>query len=418
MKISNGIHKKSKIKDIKAREILDSRGNPTVEVDLITEFSLSRASVPSGASVGKYEAKELRDKGKRYHGKGVSKAVENINKIIGPKLKNKNLLKQKEIDEIMINLDGTKNKSLLGANAILAVSMAVCRAGAATDNQSLWQYISQINGEQFFSKLSLPCFNIINGGMHAGNNLDFQEFMVMPQFEKFSLNLQAGSEIYYSLKEILKKDFGKSSINIGDEGGFAPDILTPEQALDLIMKAIKVSGYENKVNIAIDVAASEFYQKGKYNKKTRDEMIDYYLEIIEKYPIISIEDPLNENDFKGFSTLTEKCGDKISIIGDDLLVTNIERIKQAQAKKSCNGLLLKINQIGTISEAIKAVKMAQSYNWKIMVSHRSGETTDDFIADLAVGIGADYIKSGAPSRGERVAKYNQLLRIEEEFNKI
>ncbi len=409
-----------KIKSIKAREILDSRGNPTVEVELLTNLGNFLASAPSGASVGKYEAKELRDGGERYKGKGALKAIKNIEEIIAPKLIGVEINNQKEIDEILISLDGTKDKSNLGANAILPVSMAVCRAGAAVQNLSLHRYIEKSIGETYgnYGKMPRPCFNIINGGAHAGNDLDFQEFMIMPQLETFSLNLQAGSEIYHTLKEILKRDFGKTAINVGDEGGFAPNLSTTEQALDLIMKAVERAGYENNAKIALDVAASEFYENKKYGVKTRDEMIDYYLELITKYPIISIEDPFNEDDFKGFSILMDRCGDKINIIGDDLLVTNIERIKQAQEKRACNGLLLKINQIGVITEAIEAAKIAKLYNWKIMVSHRSGETNDDFIADLAVGINAEYIKAGPPARGERVAKYNRLLKIEEEIHPI
>ena len=435
--------KNSKIRKIKAREILDSRGNPTIEVELFTDIDSFLASVPSGVSTGKHEAKELRDEGKRYKGKGVLKAIKNIEEIIAPKLKGLEIDNQKKIDEILINLDSTKNKSNLGANAILPVSMAVCRAGAATKNFSLYKYITQLYRNEgsassfaapyprptrsslrntaLIFHLPRPAFNIINGGAHAGNDLDFQEFMIVPNFKEFSKNLQAGSEIYHTLKEILKKDFGKTAVNVGDEGGFAPNLSTAEQALDLIMKAIKVSDYENKINIALDVAASEFYKDGKYREKTRDEMIDYYLKLIKKYPIISIEDPFDQDDFRGWEKLSSKLkvkSSKFLIIGDDLLVTNPERIKIAKEKNLCNGLLLKINQIGTISEAIEAAKITQSFNWKIMVSHRSGETNDDFIADLSVGIGADYIKSGAPARGERVAKYNRLLKIEQELNYV
>ncbi len=404
----------SKIKEIKAREILDSRGNPTVEVELITDMGSFFASVPSGASVGKYEAKELRDGGGRYKGKGVLKAIKNIEEIIAPKLKGLEVGNQKEIDEILISLDETEDKSNLGANAILPVSMAVCRAGAIAQNFSLYKYIAFLVDNSFKIILPKPSFNIINGGVHAGNNLDFQEFMVIPQFEKFSENLRVGSEIYHTLKKILKDNFGEDSTNVGDEGGFAPNLSSTEQALDLTMETIQVSGYKDRINIALDVAASEFYENEKYSGKTSGEMVEYYLGLVEKYPIISIEDPFDEDDFEGFSALKEKC-ESINIIGDDLLVTNIKRIELAQEKKACNGLLLKINQIGTITEAIKAVKKAQFYQWKIMTSHRSGETNDDFIADLAVGIGSDYIKSGAPARGERVAKYNRLLKIEEEI---
>ena len=407
-----------KIKDIKAREILDSRGNPTVEVELITENGLFLASVPSGASVGRYEAKEIRDGEDRYRGKGVLEAIRNIEKTITPNLKDIEINSQRQVDEILISIDGTKDKSNLGANAILPISMAICRALASAKNTPLYRYIDEIyetasKGEVL--KLPTPCFNIINGGSHAGNNLDFQEFMIIPQLESFSLNLQAGSEIYHNLKDVLKKDFGKDAINVGDEGGFAPNLNLAEEALDLTIRAIGISGYRDRVNIALDVAASEFYKNGKYGMRSRDEMIQYYLELIEKYPITSIEDPFNEDDFEGFSILTGRSGKEVDIVGDDLLVTNIERIEIAQKKEACNGLLLKVNQIGTVTEALEAAKLARLNNWKIMVSHRSGETNDDFIADLAVGISADYIKSGAPARGERVVKYNRLLKIEDEI---
>ena len=407
-----------KIKDIKAREILDSRGNPTVEVELITENGLFLASVPSGASVGRYEAKEIRDGEDRYRGKGVLEAIRNIEKTITPNLKDIEINSQRQVDEILISIDGTKDKSNLGANAILPISMAICRALASAKNTPLYRYIDEIYETAFKGevlKLPTPCFNIINGGSHAGNNLDFQEFMIIPQLESFSLNLQAGSEIYHNLKDVLKKDFGKDAINVGDEGGFAPNLNLAEEALDLTIRAIGISGYRDRVNIALDVAASEFYKNGKYGMRSRDEMVQYYLELIEKYPITSIEDPFNEDDFEGFSILTGRSGKEVDIIGDDLLVTNIERIEIAQKKEACNGLLLKVNQIGTVTEALEAAKLARLNNWKIMVSHRSGETNDDFIADLAVGISADYIKSGAPARGERVVKYNRLLKIEDEI---
>ena len=302
--------KNSKIKNIKAREILDSRGNPTVEVELFTDMGNFLASVPSGASVGKYEAKELRDGGERYKGKGVLKAIKNIEEITAPKLKGLEVNNQKKIDEILIALDGTKDKSNLGVNAILPVSMAVCRAGAASQNLALYQYIEKYIGATYVLApiffLPTPCFNIINGGKHAGNDLDFQEFMIVPGFKEFSKNLQAGSEVYHSLKEILKKEFGETAINVGDEGGFAPPIKDPEEALDLIMKAIKISGYQDKIKIALDVAASEFYKNEKYREKTSDEMIDYYLKLIKKYPIISLEDPFDQDDFEGWQKLNSK----------------------------------------------------------------------------------------------------------------
>lgn len=386
-----------KIKKIKAREILDSRGNPTIEVELLTDFGSFLASVPAGASVGRYEAPIVE----------VKQAIKNIDEIISPRLKDEDPQKQEEIDNF---LDPIK----FGANTTTGVSLVICRAGAASRNQYLWQYISDISKEKI--ALPVPCFNIINGGAHAGNDLDFQEFMIAPQFENYYQNLQAGSGVYHNLKKILKREFGESAINVGDEGGFAPNLSVAEQALDLIMKAIKIAGYEDKISIALDLAASEFYQNGRYGYRSQVEMIEYYLKLIERYPIISLEDPFDQDDFQGFSQLMSRLDkNKIKIIGDDLLVTKIERIKLAQEKNACNGLLLKINQIGTVSAAIEAAKLARSYAWKIMVSHRSGESNDDFIADLAVGIGADYIKSGGPARGERVAKYNRLLKIEEEL---
>jgi len=417
--------KNSKIHSIKAREILDSRGNPTVEVDLETNLGIFRASVPSGASRGKYEAVELRDGGKRYHGMGVLKAVRNVNEIITPKLKGKDVTRQKEIDELLIKLDGTENKSKLGANAILAVSMAVCRAGAAAKNLSLYQYIFhqffQCNEERARYILPRPCFNIINGGAHAGNELDFQEFMIVPQGKIFSKNLQIASEIYQELKNLIKKKYIDLAINVGDEGGFAPPIKLPQEAIELILEAAKKLNYE--IKIILDVAASKFFKNGKYKMKigvfTRDGLLRYYEKLIKNYPILGLEDPLAEDDWEGWEKLISNSQFLISkplVIGDDLTVTNPKRIELAQEKKACNAAIIKINQIGTVTEAIEAANLAKSYGWKIMVSHRSGETCDDFISDLAVGIGADFIKSGAPARGERVAKYNRLLKIEKEIH--
>jgi len=386
------------IKSIKAKEILDSRKNPTVEVELETDKGVFKASVPSGASRGKYEAVELRDKGKAYQGMGVSKAVKNINKVIGPKVKNKDEANQKEIDELMIKLDGTKNKSKLGANAILPVSMAVCRAGAKSKSIPLYRYINQ-----FFKgsiKIPRPCFNILNGGAHADNDLDIQEFMIVPNKGSFSENFQTGKDIYHNLKNILNKEIGKKGIVIGDEGGFAPPINDVKQALVLIMKAAK--GYD--IKIGLDCAASQI-KKGKYD-------VDLYKELVKDYPIIFFEDPFAEDDWEGFKRITKELN--VIVVGDDLLTTNIERIKQAKAKKACNGAIIKINQIGTITETFQAIELAKSYKWKIIISHRSGETTDSFIADLAVGSGAQFIKSGAPYKKERLAKYNRLLKIENE----
>ena len=397
----------SKIKSIKAREILDSRGNPTVEVDLVTVDGLFRASVPSGSSTGKHESFELRDeKKKRYQGRGVQKAVQNINKVLAPKLKGMLVTRQDKVDESMIELDGTENKSRLGANAILGVSMAVCRAGAAAKKMSLWKWISKLaDSKPGFPK---PCFNIINGGKHAGNDLEFQEFMIVPQFNGFSKNLQAGVEIYHVLKELLRKEYGEAAVNLGDEGGFSPSLKFPVQALNLVLIAVKKAGYFRKVKIAIDIAASEI-KPGKYD-------LGFYSDLIKQYPIISLEDPFSEEDYKGFSSITKKLGKKVIIIGDDFLATNPKRIARAQEEKACNGLLLKLNQIGSVTEALQSFNLAKAFGWKITVSHRSGETLDSFISDLAVGLGADFIKAGAPARGERIAKYNRLLRIEEEIH--
>jgi len=423
-----------KIKKIKAREILDSQGNPTVEADLFTDLGFFRASVPSGVSKGEYEAEELRDGGKRYQGLGVLKAVKNINEIIAPKLKGKNVIKQKEIDDLLIELDGTKQKSKLGANAILAVSMAACRAGAAgaagAAGLPLYKYINQIYSGQKKINLGLPipCFLMIEGGLHAGNDLDFQEFMVVPRFGSFKENLRIGSEIYHTLKLVLMKKYGEFATNIGYEGGFVPPLKKSEEVLNLLILAIEKAGekkgmeFSNKVKIILDAAASVFYQKGIYKfekrKLTRKELENFYLKLFEKYPILVIEDPFSQNDLQGWEQLNSKFkiqNSKILIIGDDLTVTNPERIKMAKEKELCNAIIIKPNQIGTVSETLEAVKRAKSYGWKVFVKHRSGETNDDFIADLAVGIEADGIMAGAPCRGERVAKYNRLLKIEEEI---
>jgi enolase len=415
-----------KIKSIKAREILDSRGNPTVEVELETDFGKFFASVPSGASKGKYEAVELRDGGKRYFGKGVKKAIKNIEEIISKKLKGFDVTKQKEIDQILIELDGTENKSKLGANAICGVSLAVCKAGAQAKRLPLYKYIRtlyDIRNTQY--NIPRPSFNIINGGAHAGNDLDFQEFMVSPKGKSFSENLRIGAEIYHKLKEIIAKKYGKLATNLGDEGGFAPPIKDPEIAIKLILEAAKSLNYQEKVSIILDVAASQFFDGKKYKTKIGNfsgkELANFYLKLIKKYPIEGIEDPFVQDDFESWKNLTsnlEHLTSNILIIGDDLTVTNPKRIKLAKEKGLCNAIIVKINQIGTVAETIEAVKLAKSFGWKIMVSHRSGETTDDFISDFAVGIGADFIKSGAPARGERVAKYNRLLKIEEELKSL
>jgi len=413
-----------KIKKIKANEILDSRGNPTLQVKVETEKGFFVSSVPSGASKGKNEAVELRDGGKRYFGKGVKKAVEKVNDVISKRLKGFDVSRQKEIDEILIELDGTQNKSKLGANSICGVSLAVCKAGANAKNLPLYKYIRMLCGLGATTyKIPMPSFNIINGGAHAGNDLDFQEFMVCAKGKRFSENLRVGVEIYHKLREMILKKYGKLAINVGDEGGFSPPIDSPGVAIDLISKAIKGLNYQKKASIFLDVAASHFFDGTLYKTKVKNfdgkELANFYFELIEKYQIESIEDPFSQEDFDSwryfFSKIKEKHINTL-IMGDDLTVTNPERIKMAHQKNLCNAVIIKINQIGTVTEAIEAVKLARSFGWKIMVSHRSGETTDDFIADLAVGVDADFIKAGAPARGERVAKYNRLLEIEEEIS--
>ena len=391
-----------KIKSIRAREILNSRCEFTIEAEVETEKGVFTASVPAGASKGKYEAKAIES----------SKAVENIEKIIAPKLIGQDSTGQEKIDEILIKLDNTKDKSNLGANAILAVSMACCRAGASSRNLSLFQHIKEIKNWL----MPIPCFNILNGGAHAGNDLDIQEFMIVPQEKTFKENLKIGVKIYQILKQILNEKFGKSATNLGDEGGFAPDIKKTEQALDLIMQASELAGYSEKIKIGLDCAATQFYKDNSYKlegEKNRKELLEFYKDMANKYPILFFEDPFAEDDIQGFAEIM-KIGNPIeNIIADDLTVTNPEKIKMAKDKKLCNGIILKPNQIGTVTEAIESGELAKKFGWKIIVSHRSGDTCDDFISDLAVGISADFIKSGAPARGERISKYNRLLRIEE-----
>ncbi len=396
---------------LKAIEILDSRGNPTVKAILTTPYGIFEASVPSGASTGKNEAKELRDKDlKRYNGKGVLKAVENIEKIIAPKILKIDFKNQEKIDKTLIDLDKTKDKSKLGANAILAVSMVVCRAGAALKKIPLYSHINDLSKGEI--RMPIPFFNVVNGGKHAFNSLDIQEFMIKPNEDSFAENLRKGTENYHLLKKEIIKALGKSSVNIGDEGGYVPAYTNTQQVLSVL-------SLFKDVKISLDCAASEFYKNKKYflegKKINTEELVNYYSELANESDIFSIEDPFDEEDWVGFQKIQEKLKDKVLIIGDDLLCTNIERIKKAEKKKACQGLLLKLNQIGTVTESIQAAQLAKSYNWKIMVSHRSGETCDDFIADFAVGIGSDYIKSGAPARGERVSKYNRLLEIEKEI---
>lgn len=398
-----------KIKNIEAREILDSRGNPTIEVCLSVKDKLFFSSVPSGASTGSHEAVELRDGGERYNGKGVLNAVEKINSIINSEIKNKSVLNQKEIDDFLIELDGTKNKSRLGGNSILAVSMAVCRAGAFFRNKEVYQYISEIYGNE--TGIPVPCFNVINGGAHAVNSLDFQEFMIVPKEKNFSENLMKGVEIYQKLKQTIENKESIINTGIGDEGGFAPLIEKPEEAIALITESAEV-------DLMLDVAAGEFFDgknyKTSFKSFSSEELIDYYVYLIDNYPVKSIEDPFHEDDWENWKKLNLLIGSKVLIIGDDLIATNPERIKKAGEEKACNAMILKLNQIGTVTESLEAAKLARQYNWKIMISHRSGETNDDFISDFAVGINAEYIKSGAPVRGERVSKYNRLLKIEQE----
>ncbi|WOO85755.1 Enolase [Vanrija pseudolonga] len=398
------------------------------QVDLFTEKGRFRAEVPSGASTGAHEAVELRDGGKDYVGKGVLKAVENVNKVLGPALVESKLpvTSQKEIDDLLIKLDGTPNKGKLGANAILGVSMAVTEAGAADKGLPLYAYIAQLAGVQEPFILPTPAFNVINGGSHAGNALAFQEFMLLPTgASSFTEALKMGSETYHALKKVIVKKYGIDAVNVGDEGGFAPNVSGAEESLDLLTAAIEAAGYAGKVQIGLDVASSEFYKDGKYDLDFKNpnsdpskwlsgaELAELYHQYSDKYDICSIEDPFHEDDFDAWAHYMTTA--KIQIVGDDLLVTNPLRIKTAIEKKACNALLLKINQIGTISESIQAVQLSQSAGWGVMTSHRSGETESTFIADLAVGLRTGEIKTGAPCRSERVAKYNQLLRIEEEL---
>ncbi|MBT3303807.1 phosphopyruvate hydratase [Candidatus Woesearchaeota archaeon] len=399
-----------------AREILDSRGTPTIEVDLFSKKIKATASVPSGASVGIHAALELRDHEQRYFGKGVKKAVANVNTIIFPAIKGMSCFNQKALDNFLITLDGTPNKAILGANAILAVSLANARLASKIKNIPLYKHISKL--AQTKPRLPTPFFNVINGGKHSDSKLAIQEFMIVPKSKSFKQALRMGSETYHMLKHILEKR-GANSTNVGDEGGFVPNIATTSQALRLLTKAIKAAGYEGKIKIAMDAAATSFFKRGKYkiDKRTltKDKLVQKYRRMLLKYPIISLEDPFYEEDFISFAKLTKLVGKSVQIVGDDLLVTNIERMETAIKAKSCNCLLLKVNQIGTLTEAINAFKLAKKQRWNVMVSHRSGETEDSFIADLVVGLGAGQIKSGAPCRSERLAKYNQLLRIEEEL---
>jgi len=407
----------SVIKKVKAREILDSRGNPTVEVEVVLDNGvIGRAAVPSGASTGAFEAVELRDGGSRYLGKGVETAVKNINEKISKEVVGLTAENQRVLDEKMISLDGTKNKSVLGANAILGVSLAAARAASISANQSLFKFL----GGSDAKTLPVPMMNILNGGAHADTNVDIQEFMVAPiGAESFKESLRWGAEIYHSLKSVLKKKGLATSI--GDEGGFAPNLASNRAALDLILEAVSNAGFKagSQIALAMDVAATEFFEDGSYNFEgknlTSDQMINYYSELVAAYPLVSIEDPLDENDWNGWAKLTNELGQKVQIVGDDLFVTNIERLQQGIDSKTANALLVKVNQIGSLTETIDAVNLAHNNGYRSMMSHRSGETEDTTIADLAVALSCGQIKTGAPARSERVAKYNQLLRIEEEL---
>ena len=407
----------SKVKAVNAREILDSRGNPTIEVEVALEDkSIGRAAVPSGASTGAFEAAELRDGGSRYLGKGVTGAVNNVIEKITPVVIGMSATDQRAIDQKMISLDGTKNKSVLGANAILGVSLATARAASISANQSLFKYL----GGSKAKTLPVPMMNILNGGAHADTNVDIQEFMIAPiGADSFKESLRWGAEIYHSLKSVLKKKGLATSI--GDEGGFAPNLDSNRAALDLILVAIEGAGFKvgSQIALAMDVAATEFFSDGKYEFEgkslTSDQMITYYSDLVSNYPLVSIEDPLDEDDWSGWAKLTSELGEKIQIVGDDLFVTNPDRLAKGIESKTANALLVKVNQIGTLTETIDAVNMAHENNYKSMMSHRSGETEDTTIADLAVALNCGQIKTGAPARSERVAKYNQLLRIEEEL---
>ena len=412
----------SVIKKITAREILDSRGNPTVEVEVVLKNGvLGRAAIPSGASTGSREAVELRDGDKkRYLGKGVLKAIANVKRIIAPKLIGMDPRKQKQIDNLMIGLDGTENKGKLGANAILGVSLAVAKASALDKGVSIYRYIGGTKAQ----RLPVPFFNILNGGQHADNNVDIQEFMIVPMGAKsFKESLRMAAETYHVLKSVLKSK--KLSTAVGDEGGFAPNLSSNEEAVRVIISAIEKAGYKpgKDISIALDTAASEMYQDGKYilgadnRRLSSEKMVDYYAKLISKYPIVSIEDGLAEDDWDGWKILTRRLGRKVQLVGDDIFVTNPKILAEGIRKRIANSILIKLNQIGTLTETLETVAMARKAGYTCMFSHRSGETEDAFLADVAVATNAGQIKTGAPARSERLAKYNQLLRIEEELGK-
>ncbi len=412
----------STITSIHARQILDSRGNPTVEVDVtLSDGSFGRAAVPSGASTGSHEALELRDgDAKVYCGKSVEKAVKNVNTVIKKELSGKGASDQRTIDQLLLDLDGTSNKSKLGANAILGVSMAVCKARAVGEKLPLWQSLAEQFDVQDSSLLPVPLMNVLNGGIHADNALSFQEFMIVPcDYPSFSEALRAGAEIFHSLKSTLKKFQYVTAV--GDEGGFAPHVADADHAMSILMEAIKIAGHEGRVKLALDAAASEFRKGEAYlvdgKTMSSEELTKYYGKLCGDYPIASIEDSHAEDDWKGFAALTASVGDRVQLVGDDLLVTNVERIRKAIDWKAVNAVLIKLNQIGTVSETVDAIKLTQSQGWHAVVSHRSGETEDTFIAHLAVGLRTGQIKTGSLSRTDRVCKYNELLRIEEQLGK-
>ena len=416
-----------KITRVHARQVLDSRGNPTIETEIRTNKGFGRAIVPSGASTGSHEALELRDGGKKFGGKGVLNAVGKVNKNISRAISGKRFRSVKELDEKLISLDGTPNKTRLGANSILSVSMAFARAKAFQDKKLLYETLNEeanlgLKKKLFRPRLPVPFANVINGGVHAGNELEFQEFMIAPVKAKtFSEATRLVSETYHELKKVIEKKYGKNATNVGDEGGFAPPIKTPEEALDLLIKTIDKLGYSNKIKLAMDAASSEFYNKKdrSYLKKRLlpEQMIRYYEKLTTNYPFALLEDPFDQDDFSSWKNFFKKNNKKLQIVGDDLTVTNPTRVQLAIDQELCNSLLLKVNQIGTITESLVSARLAVNAKWNILVSHRSGETEDSFIADLTTALGTGQIKIGAPTRSDRVAKYNQLLRLEEHFGK-
>src|SRR3989338_3761074 len=409
-----------KVQSLHARQILDSRGMPTVEVDcLLEDGSFGRAAVPSGASTGSHEALELRDGDKKmYMGKSVLNAVANVNGPIAKQLRGMPVADQRTVDQALIDLDGTENKSKLGANAILGVSMAICRARAVSEKKSLWQSLQvQFGSDSKEIRLPVPLMNVLNGGMHADNGLSFQEFMIVPtEFKTFADALRAGAEVFYALKDMLKKFQYVTAV--GDEGGFAPALADADHVFSMLMTAIEAAGYKDKVQLAIDAAASEFYKDGVYTvdgkKRSSNELVQYYEELCKKYPIVSIEDSHSEDDWEGFALMQKTLGDHVQLVGDDLFVTNTQRLQKGIDEKAANAILIKLNQIGTVSETADAIQLAQKNGWNSIASHRSGETEDTFIAHLAVGLQTGQIKTGSLSRTDRICKYNELLRIEGE----